>query len=1068
MSKQQHAALPCRKREKNSGFLRFAGLLTWLFITMGVTALGQTATIQGEVVDKMTGELLPGATIAIEGTTQGTVTDIDGKFTLSLSSGTVKLRVSFMGYITEHLSLELENQQVTTLRIELYPDIETLEEFVVIGYGIQRKSDISGSIVSVNVDEINKIRGTNAVTALQGLAPGVSITHTSGTPGAGANINIRGITTLNTNTPLVIIDGVPGELSNVSQEEIESITILKDASAAAIYGTRAAGGVILIQTKRGKKGQDFQISYSGSYSWQQADNFLEMTNAEEYKKVYAMVASTDPTRTSPEAIANAIAAGRPVGEFNGIEFVADDYAWNYNRLENGNPVYANTDWQREMFQTAGTHQHNLMITGGGENSNMSLSLNHADQGGTLIGSDYKRSGLRLNSDITKNNLQLGQSFSFHRQEGSQFSSSGFGQMYDVLSTIPHIHLYNEENKGGYGGYFNDMGVYQNPVATALLPENTYSNEYLNLNGYLQYNFSDKLAYKFVAGFNSNNGYGFGFTPDYYVSPQQMRDRNVINESRSRYEKWMAENFITYNDVFDGVHNVDGMIGYSAERSKTRGLWGRGESLPFNEQNVPENATELFDIGGTAWSQTMASAFGRLGYNYDNKYYLQANYRYDASSVFGSGNRYGHFPSISTAWTLSNEDFFQSNLITDLKLRASYGILGNQQIPSYLYQARLSSGFDYVDGDGELIPGMIGFTLANPDIKWETTTTTNIGVDLRMFNDQFVYSLDIFDKETKDILVFIPLPLSFGGAGSQMMNAATVNNKGLEMSAQWRETRNDFSYSIGANFTTYKNEVISLGTREAIFGNNVDFNSGYVTVTDVGGSVSEFRVYKTAGIFQNWDEVNEWNQQGFTDDNGVFHPLQPNAQPGDIRFVDVDGDGRLDAEDRVKAGSPIPDFEFSFNTSLQWKGFDLYALFTGVYGNEIFNGMRYRTERMDNYWNYSKATLDAWTPDNPSTDMPRATTEDLNGNRRVSDRFIEDGSYLRLKTLQLGYTLPSEILRNTALQSCRLYLSGQNLLTFTSYSGYDPEVYGDAVYNRGIDWGRYPLFKSFILGVDIRF
>lgn len=1048
-------------------FLRF-GFFACLMVLITLSSKGQGALIQGSIKDRTTGEKLPGASVYLSGTTTGTVTDLDGSFSFQAPAGEHTLLVTFVGYMQERIPVSIHAGQNLQLLIELYPDIEMLQEFVVIGYGIQKKSDLSGSIVNVNMNEVTKVRGTNALSSLQGLASGVSITNTSGTPGAGSNINIRGITTLNNNAPLIIIDGVPGNISNISQDEIESITILKDASAAAIYGTRAAGGVILVQTQRGKKDQPLQVSYSGNYSWQDAISEVRMTNAEEYKRVYAMVASTDPGRTSQAAIDAAIAAGKPIGEFNGVQFAAADYAWNYNRMENGQAVYANTNWQKELLRKAGSHQHNILVTAGGANSNISMSLFHAEQEGILIGSDYKRTGIRLNTDNTKNRLDIGQSFSFHRQEGSSFSSTGFGQMYDVLSTIPHIHVYNAQNKGGYGGYFSDMGIYQNPVAAALLPENTYNNDFMALSGYAQYKITDALSYKVVAGFNTENYHSFGFTPDYYVSPQQMRDKNQISESRSRYEKWLAENFLTYRKVFNQNHHFDALLGYSAEREQTRSLRGSGENLPFNEQNVPSNATELFKIEGTTWSQTMASTFGRLNYNYKSKYYFQANYRIDGSSVFGSGNRYGHFPSVSAAWNIYNEDFFQSDLISDLKIRASYGVLGNQRIPSYLYQARMSSGFDYVNGLGTLVPGMIGWTLANQDIKWETTTTYNLGMDIRMWNDKLVYTLDAFQKETKDILVMIPLPLSFGGASAQMMNAATITNSGLEMSLQWRETRGDFNYQLGGNFTTYTNKVISLGTREAILGNDVDFNSGYVTFTDIDGSISQFKVYKTAGIFKSWDEVNDWNKQGYTDKNGVFHPLQPNAQPGDIRFVDTSGDGKLNLEDRINMGSPIPDFEYSFNFSLNWKNLDVYAMFNGVYGNKIFNGIRYRTERLDNYWNYSKEALNAWTPQNPNSNMPRATVEDLNGNRRVSDRFIEDGSFLRLKTLQLGYTFQKNNLNAMPFDKLRLYLSAQNLFTITNYSGFDPEVFGDDVFNRGVDWGRYPHFKSFVVGIDARF
>ncbi len=1031
-------------------------------------AFGQTgsAKITGTVVFAETQETIIGANIFIKGTTTGTVSDFDGKYSIEAKIGDV-LVFSFVGTKSqEHLVTGS-----TVLNVKLTADALMLDEFVVVGYGLQKKSDVSGSVSTVNMDDLSKTKAADPIQSLQGLASGVTVTNVSGEPGTEATINIRGVTTLGENQPLVLIDGVPGSLSNLSQEEIESISILKDAAASAIYGTKAAGGVILVQTKRGERDKDFKVSYSMNYTLQSVDHFYEVADAAEYKEIYSMVASTDPSKTSAEAILLAEQNGLPIGEFNGIRFAADDYAFNYDRKENGVPVYANVNWQDEMFRNTGAQQHSILITGGGKNSNMSLSGNYTDQKGTLIGSGFKKGGFRFTSDLTKNWLKLGQSISYTKRDGSSFNSVGYGQMYDVISAIPHVQIYNPNNDGGYGGYINDMpeGIRANPVARALLPNTDFSNEYLSVNGNAEVTFTKNLKYKFNLGFQSDNLYNFNFTPTYYVSPQDFSDQNYLNETRTRSTEWIAENLLTYSKLFGSRHQVDALLGYSAEQNKFRLLGAKGEDIPYNELPVLDLATQLKEVASNGLEKTMASTFGRINYSLDGKYHLQTSFRRDGSSNFGSENKYGFFPSVSLAWNISQESFFNIPLISDLKLRASYGQLGNDRIPSYLYIQGITSGFFYVNGMNELVTGMTGFNLANKDIKWETTTTSNFGLDLRMWNDRLLFTADYFQKTTKDILVEVNLPLSYGGATSQIMNAATVDNNGFELSAEWREKIGDFKYSIGGNFTTYKNKVVSLGTRtEPIWGTDVDWNSGSVTRTAIGESISEFYVWKTNGIFQNQAEIDEWNKQGATDESGNFSPLQPNAAPGDLRFVDVDGNGVLDDKDRTHAGSPIPDFTYSLNLRLEYKGFDMYALFYGVQGNEIFNGLKYRSERLDNYWNYSKDALNAWTPQNTNTNIPRATREDLNGNRRVSDRFIEDGSYLRLRTLQLGYTLPQSALSFLHFDKVRVYVGGNNLFTATSYSGYDPEVFGDDVLNRGVDWGRYPLFKSFIFGLDLTF
>jgi TonB-linked SusC/RagA family outer membrane protein len=1010
-------------------------------------------TVSGVVYDE-SNLPLPGVSVVVKGTTRGTTTDLDGKFSIALKQGDEVLQFSFVGMKSQEVTPANQTQIVVTLM----PDLQGLEEVVVIGYGVQKKKDLSGSVASVKVDDLSKVKATNPLQALQGLVPGVSVTSNSGTPGAGATINIRGITTLNNNSPLFIIDGIPGDFTNIASDEIESITVLKDASAAAIYGARAAGGVVFVQTRRGKVNSDFKVFYSNNTAMQQVVKLIDMCNPEEYKKVYAMIAATDVVKTDPAAVAGASI----VGEFNGVQFAADDYAWNYDRKENGVPVYGNTNWQKEMFRQAWQQQHTIGIVGGGQNSNISISANYAKQDGVMIGSDFERKGVRVNSDLQKGRLKVGESFSFSRKNGRNLVSSGYGQTYDMLYALPHIPVYNSQNLGGFSGYYNGMPIVKNPVGNALIPKSDYSNDFLVANGYAEVDIVSGLKYKINGGFTSESYYDFYFKPKYFMSTIDQEQKGYLSETRSRYDYWIIENLLTYQKSF-GNHSFDALVGYSAEEETSRNLYGKAEGFNYQDLPVLSLGLENKEVNSKEISSTMVSMFGRVNYSYMDKYLLQANFRSDGSSKFGSENRYGLFPSFSAAWHISKENFFSVGAITDLKLRASYGLIGNDRIGDYRYTQYVSGGFYYPMGyDQHQVLGMRGYNLANEGIKWETTSTADVGLDLAMFNSRFTLSADLYKKRTEDILVNVSLPLSFGGEDSQLLNAATVENNGIELVLNWREAKNDFSYGIMGTFSTSSNKVVDLGgNNEPAWGGDVDYNSGSVTRTKVGGSISEFTVYKTNGIFQSLGEVN-----GYVNDDGDL--LQPFAQPGDIRFIDANGDGVIDQEDKVKVGSPLPDFEYSFSFNAAYKEFDVSFMFTGVYGNKIFNGIKYITESMKEYRNYSTNAIKAWTPQNTNTNIPRAVKDDPNGNSRVSDRFVEDGSYFRLKTIQVGYSLPPSLLAKIKVDAVRIYVGANNVFTITGYSGYSPEIVGGDIYNRGIDFGSYPLFRNMNFGVEIKF
>ena len=1036
------------------GILGF--LLCSVLMSFQLVGMAQNREITGKVVDK--GSIpLPGVSVLVKGTTNGVATDLEGNFNLTISSEQDVLVFSCIGMRSRELIANAQNN----ITIVMEEDALGIEEVVVVGYGVQKKKDLSGSVASVSADDLSKVKSSNPLQALQGLAPGVSVVTNSGAPGDGATINIRGITTLNNNNPLYIIDGVPGEFSNLSNDDIESISILKDASAAAIYGARAAGGVIFVQTKRGKKNSDFKVNYSFNGSLQQVAKTIDMCDVDQYKQVYTMIAATDANKTSNDALSDAQIVGlyNPdgiVGNTDDVSFAADDYAFNYK----DNPLYGNTDWQDAMFRTAWQQQHNLSIYGGGENSNISISANYTKQDGTMIGTDFERKGVRVNSDLKKGRLKVGESFSFTRKDGSNLSSSGYGQTYDMLYALPHMKIYNSDNLGGFGGRTSGMPEIKNPVGNALISSNDYSYDYLSVNGYAEIELIDGLKYKLNTGFSSEYGYSFYFKPKYFMSSIDQETKGSLSETRSRYDYWIVENLLTYNKTF-GDHNVDALLGYSAEQEKSRNLTAGATGFNYSDLPVLSLGQDNKTVNSEEYTSAMASFFGRINYTYKDKYLLQANIRRDGSSKFGSSNRYGVFPSFSAAWRVSKEDFFSVDLISDLKLRASYGVIGNDRIGNYKYTQFVYNSGNYAFGNGE-ITGMRAYNLANKGIKWETTETTNIGIDALFLDNRLAFSGDYYIKNTDDILVNVTLPYSYGGNASELLNAASIKNSGIELMLSWRDKRGDFSYGVTGTFTTVKSEVTGLGgNEEPIWGGDIDYNSGSVTCTKVDGSISEFTVYKTAGIFQTQEEIDAYiNTDG--------DKLQPNAAPGDIKFVDVNNDGVIDSNDKTKVGSPLPDFEYSISLNAAYKGFDIAILFSGVKGNEIFNGVKYITEKMNDYRNYGVNALNAWTPQNTSTNIPRAVFNDPNGNARMSERFVEDGSYFALKNIQVGYTLPGELVSKVKVDKVRIYAGANNLFTITDYSGYTPEIVGGNIFNRGIDYGSYPMFRNFNFGVEITF
>jgi len=999
-------------------------------------------TVTGIVTSADDGLSIPGVSVVVKGTSNGTSTDFDGNYTIQAETGQT-LIFSFVGMTTQEVVVT-----GNSLNIVLESENLGLDEVVVVGYGTQKKSDLSGSVSTVKVDDIQKVKSPNAIQSLQGQVAGVNISSASGSPDASIVVQIRGIGTLNNNDPLYIIDGVPGRMSYLNADDIQAISVLKDGAAAAIYGSRAANGVIIIKTKRGSKNKETEISFSADYSLSKVSNEWDMTNSEEFINIYEQIKQmeidADPSGNT-------------------------DFSLFYKNYKDGSNKYADTDWQDEMFRTAVSQKYNLRVNGGNDNANFSISGTYQDQEGIMIESDLEKYGLRLNSDYKKGRIKIGESVSINRKIGQSISTTGYGTNYDMLFCLPLIYVYDDSNLGGFGGSKDEMGNIKNPVGSAKIPNTEYTEDYVTADVYAELEIIEGLTYKINGGLHTTNYYYNSFTPKYKMSSQDFKDKSSLYEFQSRSKKWILEHTLNYNRKIK-KHNISALLGYTSEKYKYNKLSASGKEFISDKTPVLDQAQSEFSVGGSQYTSSLQSYLSRFTYNFDDKYYMTGTLRRDGSSRFGSSNRYGNFPSMSAGWRVSKEEFFPlSELINDMKIRGSWGKLGNQEIPNYQYQNTLSQGYPYVfNGSTEPSFGVISTSFPNKDIKWETTISRNIGLDFQLLDSKIGLTAEYFSNKTEDMLVYVPIPMTFGGSSSILKNAGGMENKGFEFTLSYRKSEGDFKYTVTGNLSTVNNKVISLGdSKEAIEGGYVGYNTESTTKTQVGGSVADFYLYQTDGIFQSTAEVQAHSKDG--------QLIQSNAQAGDIRFKDINNDGIIDNEDKVYSGSSLPDFEYGLNINASYKNFDLSLYFHGVSGNKIFNGVKFRTETGMGYRNYSATTLNAWSETNKNTSIPRLTYNDPNQNNRVSTRFLENGSFLRLKNIQVGYNLPKEMLNKIGITYCRLYASANNLFTITDYSGYDPEIGGEgpssgsnALYWRGVDNGTYPQARTFNLGVQVNF
>lgn len=1023
-----------RKGTRYLAILFTSCFLTTAFIPITISAQqaaqAQRKTITGKVVDG-NNMPVPGATITIKGRpNNGVTSDANGNFTIQAAPDNV-LVFGSIGYQQQ----EVKVGNSTTLNVILNVSATNLNEVVVIGYGTVRRKDLTGAVTTIKGSDI-KSQGVSDVTrSLQGKMPGVTIESAGGDPGSGTRILIRGVGTLGNAAPLYIVDGVQvANINNLSSTDIESIDVLKDASAAAIYGSRAANGVVLVTTKSGKAGKPV-VQFNANVGRQKIAHKVDVLNAQQWATVSN--AAHD-------------AAGLP----------RLDIAKNPDQLGVG------TDWQDAIYRTAPVQQYELLVSGGSENSRYSVSGSYNDQRGIVDVTGYKRYNMRVKSETTKGRLKFGETVLLSREKWIRMPGGWGGQggnpVGSAAKMIPVFNIYDTTALGGFAGAYGPVVNVANPVAQLYLESINRELTSILANAYGELTLLPGLNYRLNLGYTNSFGSNYDYSRRYNVGTLFSHPTNDLSQSKDQNTLVLLENTLNYDKHF-GKHSLQALAGYTFQRNNYNYMSAGRTDLP-DGIDVIDAGAGTSSTGGNRTESDLLSILGRVIYSYNNRYLLTASIRRDGSSRFGSAYRYGNFPSIALGWNLSNEKFFEpfTKAVSALKLRASYGVLGNQEIGDYQYSAAIASNINYVTGaDQHKWFGAIQTAFASPNIKWEETKTFDVGLDLGIAHSKLNVTADYFVKQTNDVLLNVPIPGSAGSVSNPVVNAGTLRNNGVEVGANYSDHAGKLTYNIFGTFTSVHNKVIELGTgSQQIFGGQPTHHGASTTVTEAGGPISAFYLIKAVGIFNSQDEINNYSKNGT--------PIQPNAAPGDIKFLDANGDGQINDQDRVYCGSPFPDFEYGFGFNAALYHFDINVFFQGTYGNKIYNGLRQDLESMSLEFNYSTTTLNTWTPQN-HTNIPRAVINDPNFNDRTSSRFLENGAYLRMKTLQLGYTFLESLSQRMKIASLRAYISADNLFTITKYTGFNPDIgRSGSILDRGVDFGHiaYPLARTVSIGVQL--
>ena len=1038
----------------------------------------QTRQIRGKVISP-SAEPLIGVNVIVKGTTNGTTTNVNGEYTLDNVPVGAVLEFSYIGCVPK--IIKVTNKGVINVTLE--EDTQKIDEVVVVGYGSFKKSDLTGAVSQIKGEEITMLPLRSASDALQGKVAGVTITANSGSPGSLGDVRIRGVGTLSAygNNPLYVVDGMPqSDIGWLNPRDIENLEVLKDASAQAIYGSRAANGVVLISTKRGADGDSYRsnIEFDMNVGFQSASKRYDMLDAEgfmEYKnRAYA-------------------AAGKEL---------MDDFATPEKReailsFLDKNGGREGTDWWdviNRKAKDAINQNYNLAFSGGMNKLRYRSSFSYMNHKGILKGSDYERLSGRLNVDTEVKkwlNLSANVNVIYQSRKNVQENDSYNATAFIAAAADPITPVYRNNlvdvpdflHSRIYGGYepTNQWSQYtgviysnkQNPMAQV---DRSAQNKWYgyatkgNLTG--EFKLFPFLTFKSSIAIDITRDKSDGFIPKYYLDGDEYSAYTTVSRGNSSTDYWVFDNYLTYNEKF-GKHNISVMAGTSAEKNRFESTFASKQGMVNNDpsQQIINAGTINPVAQGYIQINTLNSYFGRAFYSFDNRYMITANVRWDGSSKFASGNRWGFFPSVSGGWNFSEESFLESTKgwLSQGKLRVGWGEIGNQTIPDGAYLSQYGNGnpsiwysqyYNFGDYDPNLFASRT--QVGNPNLKWETTRQLDLGLDLAFFDGSLRATFDYYSRDTKDMLVQVPSPAGLGFPNTPWINAGSISNKGFEVSIAYDGmVGNDFKYHLNGNISTYKNKVKDLGSEANIPGKGVHLGYYTYTMTEVGQPIGYYYGYKMDGVFQTQQEIDNYTNNGKV--------VMPNAKPGDLKFVDINKDGKLDDGDRTKIGDPHPDFTFGLTLGAEYKGFDFSAFFQGSVGNDLLNIVKYDIYGGVGWYNAPKDILTTFWNGPGSTNENFAIDADSRLNREMSEWFVENGSYVRLKNLQIGYTLPSSITQKFKMNNLRVFVSAQNLFTITGYSGLDPEI-GEFNQNpiyKGVDMGYYPQARTYMFGISMK-
>ncbi len=989
----------------------------------------QQQTVKG-IIKGPDGLPVIAANISQKGTNNATITDLNGNFTLNVTGRQPVLVISYIGYVTTEVNVSGR----AFVEVVLQEDVAALDEVVVVGYGTMRKKDVTGAVSSVRSGEITKNATSNVMQAIAGKMSGVQVVQNSGTPGGDVSILIRGVGTINDASPLYVIDGVPvsGGMWYLNPNDVESIDVLKDASATAIYGSRGANGVVMVTTKQAQEGHT-EINFDYSYGIQHSAKTYKMLDASQYAALHNEMR----TNAGPEYSLNpAFADPESLG--------------------------AGTDWMDAIFRTAPMQKVNLSMLGGNQKISHATSLGYYTQDGIMKNSSYNRLSLQSNiSSKLASNITVRANVNLSAENRRTQPVSTVIQ--NAMRILPSIPIYDDNGEyAGPTGNAEWNGNALNPVA--IINEQNYRMKGFRMlsNISLEWEIIKGLKFKTTGGAELGYDYNNSYIPKYKWGMNESK--NTVQTVTSAYEQlYLWDNTLNYDKAF-GKHRINAMIGTSYQEYKKESVSAAGSGRASELTTELDNATKATDVGGNSYRWALMSYMARLHYSYDDRYLLTATFRADGSSKFGKDNRFGYFPSFAAAWNIGNEAFMQSvKPVSLLKLRAGYGQTGNQNIGAYAFADKLSVNGVYNFGsqrgfESNLVNLIYPYLLSNPSVKWESVEQYNVGLDIGFLQNRIVANLDFYVKNTRDMLTKKPVPQTSGTSLEQAdwppVNIGKVLNRGFEFTVNTKNFVGEFKWETSLNMSFNHNEVVSIGGPEILNG---------VSLIREGQPINSFYGYELGGIYQTLDEVFTGPVMENRAPDKASHNPYKNTSPGDMWFVDVDGNGEINDLDRTVIGNPSPDCIFGFNNTFSYKNFDLSIFFQGALGNQVWNGVRASHESMNSTYNQLATTLERWTGEGSSYSMPRAIYADPNNNSRASTRWLEDGAYAKLKNLTFGYTLPEKWIRKAKMKALRLYVSLDNLCTITNYSGLDPEA-GLS----GLDYGVYPSARTYMFGVSVKF